>query len=118
MNATNNYLFKYITLYNSILFESQGVTVPRVGDEHRHRARISDWWAAVGILNVARVRFVTGPHCFEPNPLTNGFYISQNEHNILEKPPLCPPKFNILCMWIEYKIRNNFPFGITFTFEI
>jgi hypothetical protein len=26
MNATNNYLFKYMTLYNSILFENQGVT--------------------------------------------------------------------------------------------
>jgi hypothetical protein len=26
MNATNNYLFKYITLYNSILFENEGVT--------------------------------------------------------------------------------------------
>jgi hypothetical protein len=27
MNATNDYLFKYITLYNSILFENQGVTI-------------------------------------------------------------------------------------------
>jgi hypothetical protein len=27
MNATNNYLFKYITLYNSILFKNRGVTV-------------------------------------------------------------------------------------------
>jgi hypothetical protein len=27
MNATDNYLFKYITLQNSILFENQGVTV-------------------------------------------------------------------------------------------
>jgi hypothetical protein len=26
MNATNNYLFKYIALYYSILFENQGVT--------------------------------------------------------------------------------------------
>jgi hypothetical protein len=26
MNAKNNYLFKYITLWNSILFENQGVT--------------------------------------------------------------------------------------------
>jgi hypothetical protein len=26
MNATNNYLFKYITVYNSILFQNQGVT--------------------------------------------------------------------------------------------
>jgi hypothetical protein len=26
MNAINNYLFKYITLYNSILFKNQGVT--------------------------------------------------------------------------------------------
>jgi hypothetical protein len=26
MNATNNYLFKYIILWNSILFENQGVT--------------------------------------------------------------------------------------------
>jgi hypothetical protein len=29
MNATNNYLFKYIILYNSILFENQGVTLWR-----------------------------------------------------------------------------------------
>jgi hypothetical protein len=29
MNATNNYLFKYITLYNSILFKNQGVTLTR-----------------------------------------------------------------------------------------
>jgi hypothetical protein len=27
MNETNNYLFKYITLQNSILFKNQGVTV-------------------------------------------------------------------------------------------
>jgi hypothetical protein len=27
MNVTNNYLFKYITLQNSILFENQGVTI-------------------------------------------------------------------------------------------
>jgi hypothetical protein len=26
MNATNNYLFKYIALQNSILFKNQGVT--------------------------------------------------------------------------------------------
>jgi hypothetical protein len=29
MNAINNYLFKYITLKNSILFENQGVTLGR-----------------------------------------------------------------------------------------
>jgi hypothetical protein len=29
MNATNDYLFKYITLLNSILFENQGVTVSK-----------------------------------------------------------------------------------------
>jgi hypothetical protein len=27
MNATNNYLFKYITLQNSILFKNQGITI-------------------------------------------------------------------------------------------
>jgi hypothetical protein len=27
MNATNNYLFKYITLLNSILLENQGITM-------------------------------------------------------------------------------------------
>jgi hypothetical protein len=26
MNATNNFLFKYISLKNSILFQNQGVT--------------------------------------------------------------------------------------------
>jgi hypothetical protein len=30
MNATNNYLFKYITLSNYILFEKQGVTKSQV----------------------------------------------------------------------------------------
>jgi hypothetical protein len=75
--------------------------VPRVGDIYRRRDRIgdkrhvgftcprvSDRWAAVKILNVARVRFVTGSHCFELNPLTNGFLYFPNELNCKLKNPL------------------------------
>jgi hypothetical protein len=82
--------------------------VPLVGDGHRRRARIgdkehasfschrvSDWWAVVRILNVARIWIVTGSHCFEPNPLTSNFLYFPNELNYkLENPPLCFSKIS------------------------
>jgi hypothetical protein len=36
MNITNNYLFKYITLYNSILFKNQGGDDSNKGDWFFH----------------------------------------------------------------------------------
>jgi hypothetical protein len=54
-----------------------------------------------------------------PNPLTTVFYIFQNEQKLVNwKTHLYgTPKFTRICMLIEWKIRNNVPFGKKFKFE-
>jgi arsenate reductase-like glutaredoxin family protein len=60
-----------------------------------------------------------GPRCSSVQPTKNWFfYFSQLTKFVnYENHPYVAPKFTKLFNMIEWKIRNNFPFGNKFIFE-
>jgi hypothetical protein len=88
----------------------------RTGSAHRvPLCWVADEWARGQYLNVARPGLPQREHCSDPNPLATDFKISKLNRIVnWENQPYRAPNIPRFWMPIDWKIRNNFTFGIKF----
>jgi hypothetical protein len=94
--------------------------VPRVGNGLRHWAGLANHVAHVCVpyFGWHESGWLSG--CtFQTQPVIKHFlyFPKWTECVNWKDHPYVAPKFNIICISVEHKIRNNFPFGMKFKFK-